>query len=169
MKTLEERRAILENEINRQQKKGWQIVSRTDTSCQMLINKRPQPCLIILLLLLFIIPAIIYLIVSKKTTTVYLEVNEQGEITYSSKDFSPHEIIEASKQANAEASKFIFKVPPTVQTTNDLGLLTTSVIANGLNISEEEVIKLIEENKLKGKKIGDKYFVRKEDFESFMK
>jgi excisionase family DNA binding protein len=53
--------------------------------------------------------------------------------------------------------------------TNDLGLLTTKSIASGLQISEEEVIKLITSGQLKGKKIGDKYFVRKEDFDAFMK
>ena len=53
--------------------------------------------------------------------------------------------------------------------TNELGLLTTSSIASGLGISENDVIKLITTNQLKGKKIGDKYFVRKDDFDAFMK
>lgn len=53
--------------------------------------------------------------------------------------------------------------------TNELGLLTTKSIADGLGLSEGEVIKLITTNQLKGKKIGDKYFVRKEDFDAFMK
>lgn len=55
------------------------------------------------------------------------------------------------------------------QQSDDLGLLTTQRIASGLGISEEEVIKLITTNQLKGKKVGEKYFVRKEDFDAFMK
>ena len=55
------------------------------------------------------------------------------------------------------------------QSSNDLGLLTAKEIANALTISEEDVIHLITGGELKGKKIGEKYFVRKEDFDEFMK
>ncbi len=55
------------------------------------------------------------------------------------------------------------------QSTSNLGLLSTKSIAEGLAIAEEEVIKLITSGQLKGKKIGEKYFVRKEDFDLFMK
>lgn len=185
MKTLDERKAILEAEIIKQQKKGWQIVSRSETGCQLLMNKRPETCLIIALLLLFIIPAIIYLIVSKKTTTVYVEVNEEGEIIYSGKDLSPYELNEMKKEytgkdlspyeleMKAKAAsgdiKNTNKTQNTTQPTNDLGFLTTKGIADGLKIPEEEVIKLIKTSQLKGKKIGENYFVAKEDFDAFMK
>jgi excisionase family DNA binding protein len=55
------------------------------------------------------------------------------------------------------------------QSVNDLGLLNVKNIAEGLQISEDDVIKLITSGQLKGKKIGEKYFVRKEDFDVFMK
>jgi hypothetical protein len=59
--------------------------------------------------------------------------------------------------------------PDTDKSIIDLGLLTTNKIADGLKIPEEEVINLITTNQLKGKKIGEKYFVLKEDFEAFMR
>jgi len=175
MKPLEERIAILENEITRQLKNGWRMESKTGTGCQLIKDKRPETCLIVFLLLLFIIPGIIYLIVSKKTTTVFVEVNEQGEIVYTGRDLSPYELQEANKQANARITDFINSkatdshVTNVAQSTNDLGLLTISNISEGLKIPEDEVLKLIKTDQLKGKKIGDKYFVRREDFDDFMK
>jgi excisionase family DNA binding protein len=53
--------------------------------------------------------------------------------------------------------------------TESLGVLSTDEIAKKLGIGEEEIINLIKTNQLKGKKIGEKYFVRKEDFDTFMK
>lgn len=50
-----------------------------------------------------------------------------------------------------------------------LGVLTTTEIAKQLGVPEDEILKLIQTQKLKAKKIGDKYFVRKEDFDAFMK
>jgi hypothetical protein len=83
MKTIEEREAILDTEIIKQQKKGWQIASRTDTNCQLKKEQRPNGCIAVILLLLFVIPGILYLILFKGTTTVFLEINEEGEIIYS--------------------------------------------------------------------------------------
>ena len=54
MKTLEERKAILEAEIIKQQKKGWLIANRTDTTCQLTKEKKPETCLIVILFLLFV-------------------------------------------------------------------------------------------------------------------
>ena len=81
---------------------------------------------------------------------------------------SPYEIEMREKAAGVD-KQTKNQATITNQATNDLGLLTTSLIAGGLKISEEEVIKLITTDQLKGKKIGDKYFVRKEDFDEFMK
>jgi excisionase family DNA binding protein len=190
MKTLEERKAILESEIAKQQKKGWQISSRTDTTCQLTKEKKPETCLVVLLILLFVIPGILYLIFIKGTIAVYIEVDEQGEIKYSGKDLSPYELeqlrkdyvetvtdgrklspyeLEMREKSKAQQEKTTAKPPETSSGTNDLGLLTTNAIATGLGISEEEVIKFIKSGQLKGKKIGDKYFVLKEDFDAFMK
>ena len=190
MKTLEERRAILESEIVKQQKKGWQISSRSETTCQLTKEKKPETIVVVILILLFVIPGLLYLIFTKGIMTVYIEVDEQGDIKYSGKDISPYDLeqlkkdyvetivdgrqlspyeIEMREKAKAEQEKTTFKPPIIRSGPNDLGLLTTIAIANGVGISEEEVIKLIKSNQLKGKKIGEKYFVLKEDFDSFMK
>ena len=47
MKTFEERKAILEYEITKQQKKGWQIASRTDTTCQLIKEKKPETIVVL--------------------------------------------------------------------------------------------------------------------------
>jgi excisionase family DNA binding protein len=190
MKTFDERKTILDAEIIKQQKKGWQISNRTDMTCQLIKENKPEIIVVVILFLLFLIPGILYLILMKGTVTIYVEINEDGEIKYSGKDLSPYELeqlkneyidpvvngrklspyeIEMREKAAGELNKTTFQAPVMSQTTNALGLLTTSAIADGLKISEEEVIKLIETNDLKGKKIGDKYFVRKEDFDEFMK
>ena len=190
MKTLEERKTILEYEITKQQKKGWQIASRTDTTCQLIKEKKPETCLIVILFLLFVIPGLLYLILTKGNVTVYIEITEEGEVKYSGKDLSPYEIgelkkeyvdtviegrklspyeIEMLEKNSGGDKKTRYQAPIMNQATNDLGLLTTSAIADGLKISEEGVIKLITTDQLKGKKIGDTYFVRKEDFDDFMK
>lgn len=190
MKTLNERKTILEAEIIKQQKKGWQIVSRTDTTCQIAKEKKADGCTTVILILLFVIPGILYLILMKGTTTVYIEISEDGEVIYSGKDLSPHELdelkkeyietningrklspyeIEMREKASGGDNKTTIQAPITNQATNDLGLLTTSTIADGLKIPEEEVIKLIKTDQLKAKKIGEKYFVVKEDFDAFMK
>ena len=193
MKTLEERKAILEAEIIKQQKKGWLIANRTGTTCQLTKEKKPETCLIVILFLLFVIPGLLYLIITKGNVTVYIEITDEGEIKYSGKDLSPYELeqlkkeyvdtvvngrklsqyeIEMREKATAAAGgdkKTVSQSPVMSQTTNTLGLLTTREIADGLKISEEEVVKLIETGQLKGKKIGDKYFIRKDDFDEFMK
>jgi hypothetical protein len=190
MRTIEERKAILEAEIIKQQKKGWQIASRTDITCQLTKEKKPETVVVVILILLFVIPGILYLILMKGIITVYIEINEVGEALYSGKDLSPYELeqlkkeyvetvvngrklspyeIEMKEKAFSAVKKTTSQTLNTNQVTNDLGLLTTIVIADGLKVPEEEVVKLIESNQLKGKKIGDKYFVVKEDFDSFMK
>jgi excisionase family DNA binding protein len=190
MKTFDERKAILDNEIIKQQKKGWQIANRTDLTCQFIMGKKPEIIVVVILFLLFVIPGLLYLILMKGSITVYVEINEEGEIKYSGKDLSPYELnqlkteyvetvvdgrklspyeIEMSEKNSSGDKRTTIHAPIKNQATNDLGLLTTDSIAVGLKISEEEVIKLITTDQLKGKKIGDKYFVRKEDFDEFMK
>ena len=190
MKTFDERKAILDNEIIKQQKKGWQIANRTDLTCQFIIEKKPEIIVVVILFLLFVIPGLLYLILMKGSITVYVEINEEGEIKHSGKDLSPYELdklkteyvdtvvngrklspyeIEMREKAAGDVKKTTNKTTLMSQSTNDLGLLTTSSIAGGLKISEEEVIKLITTDQLKAKKIGDKYFIRREDFDEFMR
>jgi hypothetical protein len=101
MGTIEERKEILEKEITRQLKKGWRISSRTETGCQLIMDKKRNGCLIVILFLFFILPGIFYLILTQgKTISVYVEVNEDGQIKYSSKDLSADQLREANRQAN---------------------------------------------------------------------
>ena len=82
MKTKEERNAILEKDISRQVSHGWRVLSRTDTTCQLVKDKKANGCLAVILLLLFIIPGIIYLVMSNGTKSLYIDVNAEGEINY---------------------------------------------------------------------------------------
>lgn len=175
MKTIEERKAILDAEIIKQQKKGWQVTSRTNTTCQLIKDKKPETIVVIILILLFVIPGILYLIFMKGAITVYVEITDNGEIKYSGKDLSPYEIeqlkndyveivVEGRKLSPYEIElreKELAKnkrnenpsstSPDTDKSIIDLGLLTTNKIADGLKIPEEEVINLITTNQLKGK------------------
>jgi len=100
MKTIEERKAILEVEVIRQQKKGWLITSKTDLSCQMTKEVKPDGCLTVILFITFIIPGILYLVLSRRRYTIFIEVNEEGKLTYSSQDLTSYQLKEANKQAN---------------------------------------------------------------------
>lgn len=88
---------------------------------------------------------------------------------YTSQDLPQSQTHEASRQANEGAKNVIVQSPIITPQSDNLGLLTTKTIAEGLKISEDDVINLITTDQLKGKKIGDKYFVLKEEFEVFMK
>lgn len=100
MKTIEERKAILEAEVIKQQKKGWLIISKTDTTAQMTKEVPPEGCLTIILFLTFIIPGILYLILRKKRYTIYIEVNEEGKLKYSSQDLTSYQLKEAELMVN---------------------------------------------------------------------
>lgn len=106
MKTIEERKAILETEVGKQLRKGWRISSRTDTGCQLLIDKKRDTFTVVILFLFFILPGIFYLLLTQgRVQTVYIEVNEDGEIVYSSKDFSAGMLKQASALANKGLNK----------------------------------------------------------------
>ena len=51
---------------------------------------------------------------------------------------------------------------------NELDVFTSNEIAKKLKIEENDVIKLIETKKLKGKKIGQKYFISGNDLRKFL-
>lgn len=80
MKTLEERKAILDKKIVEELKEGWRITSRTDTSCQLIKEKTPSGFLTFILFLFFILPCIVYLLWCKVHITVYLDIDENGII-----------------------------------------------------------------------------------------
>ena len=47
MKTLNEPKTFLESEVTKQLIKGWRIATRTDTSCQLIGDKKPEICLML--------------------------------------------------------------------------------------------------------------------------
>lgn len=55
--------------------------------------------------------------------------------------------------------------PPTQQET---GVLATEQVAKSLGVDELEILKLIKMGKLKGKQIGSKYFVSREELKRFI-
>lgn len=106
MKTLEERKAILETEVSKQLRKGWRISSRTDTGCQLLYDKKRDTFVVVILFLFFILPGIFYLLFTQgRTQSVFIEVKEDGELIFSSKDFQPSQLKQASALANKDLKK----------------------------------------------------------------
>jgi hypothetical protein len=72
MKTIEERKAILEVEINRPLRRGWRISSRTEFGCQLLIDKKRDTFTVVLLFLFFILTGIfLFIIYSGKDTECF--------------------------------------------------------------------------------------------------
>ena len=82
MKTIEERKSILDKEIFKHVNHGWRLVHRSDTKCLLEKNKKAKGCLLIILLLLFIIPGIIYLLMDKGKSTLKIDITEEGNIKY---------------------------------------------------------------------------------------
>lgn len=80
---LDARRAILDQEITRYVRKGYRVLSQTDTSAQLVRPKRFNLLLAVLLLVLMVLPFIVYLLMylAARDTTVYLSVDAQGRIT----------------------------------------------------------------------------------------
>jgi excisionase family DNA binding protein len=54
------------------------------------------------------------------------------------------------------------------QEVNDLEIYSVSELASKLNVKEEDIVDLIKKKKLKGKKIGEKYFVSAEELRKFL-
>jgi hypothetical protein len=82
MKTVEERKATLEKDIARHVSHGWRVQSRTETTCQLIKDNKLNGCLIVILFLLFIVPGVIYLANFKRTASLYIEIDQNGEIKY---------------------------------------------------------------------------------------
>lgn len=77
--------------LEKQLKKGWRITSRTER----------DPFTVVILFLFFIIPGIFYLLFTQgRTQSIYIEVNAEGEIRYSNKDFSRVQLEQANYHAN---------------------------------------------------------------------
>lgn len=82
MKTIEERRSILDKDIFKHVNHGWRVATRSDTKCLLVKDKKIKGCLLFFLLLLFIVPGIIYLFIYKGRNTLKIEVTQEGNIKY---------------------------------------------------------------------------------------
>ena len=78
---IEERRKILDQEVNKYITQGWHMVSRTDTAVQLSRDKRASCLLAMLLAIFFILPALLYLLLYRGTENLYIEVDDYGRIT----------------------------------------------------------------------------------------
>ena len=76
MKSIEERKAILDIEIAEKLKKGWRLAGRTETGCKLVRDKSPNGLLLFLLLTISFLPGLGY----TRTKRLFVEVNEEGEI-----------------------------------------------------------------------------------------
>jgi len=76
MKTIEERKAILDIEIAEKMKKGWRLADRTETRCKLVRDKSSNGFLLFLLLTISFLPGL----GSTRTKRLFIEVNEEGEI-----------------------------------------------------------------------------------------
>lgn len=80
--STEERSAILDREVSKYVKRGFRVISRTNTTAQLVKPKKFSFLWAVLWFLLFGVGLLIYLFyyVSKKDETVYLEVDQQGHV-----------------------------------------------------------------------------------------
>jgi len=77
---IEERKKILQEEILKYVKGGWQITSQFDTSAQLTRHTGPSCLVAFILAFLLLFPAILYMLFYKGDETVYIEVDEQGQV-----------------------------------------------------------------------------------------
>jgi excisionase family DNA binding protein len=74
--------------------------------------------------------------------------------------------INAQSHLNNQSTQF------TTSTNNkdiELGVYSSKEIAQKLRVSEEDILKLIRTGELRAKKIGEHYFIRKEDFDEYIR
>ena len=76
--TTDERRAILDREVQRYVKQGFRVVSRTDMTAQ-LVKPKSFGCLWVILAL-FTLGLALIVYIAKKDETVYLEVTPAGRV-----------------------------------------------------------------------------------------
>jgi uncharacterized protein YuzE len=85
--TIEKRRAILQNEINSYIKKGFRVISQTDTTAQLLNPKKFSLLWAVLWFLLFGVGILIYLFyyLAKRDEQIYdeqiyIEITPTGKV-----------------------------------------------------------------------------------------
>lgn len=79
---IDERRTILDQEIGKYIKRGFRVISRTDTTAQLVKPKKFSLLWAFLWFLLIGIGLLVYVFyyVAKKDKTIYLEVDELGNV-----------------------------------------------------------------------------------------
>ena len=75
MKTLEERKSILDEEVLRLNGKGWVVKSRTDTTCMLIKEDMAMGCLSLLISFLVLFPFF-----DQRIKTRIIEVSPEGII-----------------------------------------------------------------------------------------
>jgi len=82
MMNIEDRKIILDREVGNYIKRGFRIISRTDTTAQLVKPKKFSLLWAFLWFLLFGIGLLVYVFyyVAKKDQTAYLEVDELGNV-----------------------------------------------------------------------------------------
>ena len=75
MKTLEERKSILDKEVLRLIRKGWIVKSRTDTTCMLIKGDTVMGCLSLFISLLVLFPFF-----DERIKTRIIEVTPEGLI-----------------------------------------------------------------------------------------
>ncbi len=94
MKTIAERKSLLDKEIFKHVNHGWRVATSSDTQCLLVKEKKAKGCLLIVLLLLFIIPGIVYLFIYKGRASLNIEVTPEGNIKYNTTGLSNYEKME---------------------------------------------------------------------------
>jgi hypothetical protein len=94
MKTIEERKSILDKEIFKHVNHGWRITTRSDTKAILVKEKKTNGCLLIFLIILFVVPGIIYLLVNKGKGILKIEVTQEGDVKCQTIGLSTFEIHE---------------------------------------------------------------------------
>ncbi len=88
MKSIEERKLILDNDILKHLNHGWRVATRSEAKCLLVRDKKVNIFLLVFLLLLFLVPGIIYLYMNKGRSTLKIEVTKEGNIKYTATGLS---------------------------------------------------------------------------------
>ena len=75
MRTIEERKSILDKEVLKLVEKGWIVKSRTDTTCFLIKGDTAMGCLSLLVSLLVLFPFF-----DERIKTRIIEVSPEGKI-----------------------------------------------------------------------------------------
>jgi len=83
MLSTEDRAAVLEREVQNYVKRGFRVMSRTDTTAQLVKPKHFSLIIALICFLLAVFPFILYLLIymASKDETVYISVDDKGKIS----------------------------------------------------------------------------------------